>query len=155
MTSHIYVRGSTQGHGFLFGDRRRANMATSGSAASASAAFPEGKKRELVRDTKDVCGDFGKVVSAFAPRPHPGRAGAAARRAPSPPDSRGAGASVDIERRCENKKAGQAARSSCGRHLQVLHLLLQKPTSDSVEMAVNFTKELLSGREETPKARAG
>ena len=28
--------------------------------------------RELVRDTKDVCGDFGKVVSAFAPRPHPG-----------------------------------------------------------------------------------
>ena len=36
-------------------------------------------------------------------RPHPGRAGAAARRGPSPPDSRGAGASVYIERRCEKK----------------------------------------------------
>ncbi len=28
--------------------------------------------RELVRDTREVCSDFGKVVSVFAPRPHPG-----------------------------------------------------------------------------------
>ena len=58
--------------------------------------------RELVRDTREVCSDFGKVVSVFAPRPHPGgdpsldpaggrAVSAASTPPPAPPRRRGAG----------------------------------------------------------------